>query len=505
MLNYAQNIETAKNALVAHSYYQSALDLFEFDSWQALPKNGRAFRGSTAAFMSEQAGALLRTPQIRRTADFFRTLSIRDPSVYASPLDFAIARRFVRLSDRAARVPAALDAAFVEMALRNQLIWREARAAADFELYKPYMKELFALRQKIAEALDPTRPPYQVMVDLFDEGLDIQQVCRLFDQLKQTIPTLLRRVDPAFTKTSAPAEFSAAAEPERMKRVVRAVIDQTGMCTDNFCFAEVVHPICYCIGPRDVRVTLNYHSGIWQLLLSAMHECGHGRYSCSSDTQIADAGLWGCIDGAINEGVARFYENLIGRSMAFISFAYPYVAEQLPVFRQYSVEQIYHAVNHVHPNPQRITADEVSYSLHPIIRFEMEKDYFEGNTSIDDFREIWNEAYRRYLGVIPENDREGILQDISWSSGYLGYFQSYTLGNLYSAQLRAAMLEQIPDAYARIEAGDFSAINNWMCTNLFRYGKTQTGSEAIIRITGQPLDASYFIAYLTEKYTGSGR
>ena len=135
----------------------------------------------------------------------------------------------------------------------------------------------------------------------------------------------------------------------------------------------------------------------------------------------------------------------------------------------------------------------------------MEKDYFEGNTSIDDFREIWNEAYRRYLGVIPENDREGILQDISWSSGYLGYFQSYTLGNLYSAQLRAAMLEQIPDAYARIEAGDFSAINNWMCTNLFRYGKTQTGSEAIIRITGQPLDASYFIAYLTEKYTGSGR
>ena len=160
MLNYAQNIETAKNALVAHSYYQSALDLFEFDSWQALPKNGRAFRGSTAAFMSEQAGALLRTPQIRRTADFFRTLSIRDPSVYASPLDFAIARRFVRLSDRAARVPAALDAAFVEMALRNQQIWREARAAADFELYKPYMKELFALRQKIAEALDPTRPPY---------------------------------------------------------------------------------------------------------------------------------------------------------------------------------------------------------------------------------------------------------------------------------------------------------------------------------------------------------
>ena len=144
MLNYAQNIETAKNALVAHSYYQSALDLFEFDSWQALPKNGRAFRGSTAAFMSEQAGALLRTPQIRRTADFFRTLSIRDPSVYASPLDFAIARRFVRLSDRAARVPAALDAAFVEMALRNQQIWREARAAADFELYKPYMKELFA-------------------------------------------------------------------------------------------------------------------------------------------------------------------------------------------------------------------------------------------------------------------------------------------------------------------------------------------------------------------------
>lgn len=162
-------------------------------------------------------------------------------------------------------------------------------------------------------------------------------------------------------------------------------------------------------------------------------------------------------------------------------------------------------MNHVHPNPQRITADEVSYSLHPIIRFEMEKDYFEGNTSIDDFREIWNEAYRRYLGVIPENDREGILQDIPGQAATSATSRAIRLAICTAHSCARLCWNRFPTHTRALRQVTFSAINNWMCTNLFRYGKTQTGSEAIIRITGQPLDASYFITYLTEKYTGSGR
>jgi len=489
---------TAKQALNDYSYYTSVLNLFEYDGWQTLPPSGREYRGDSAAFISQQANMVLTNSRVRDAAAYFRMIGIT-PEAYENPIEFAVARQLVRLVNRIERVPAELDAAFVKMALRNQQIWREARANANFDQYKPYMKELFELRKKIAEALDPDRSAYQVMVDMFDEGLDIQEVSRLFGELKEAIPHLLQECSPKFRQKSVP-EISAISDPVKMQRVMERVIEQTGFSKENACFAKVLHPICYSIGPRDVRITLNYHAGVWPFLITSLHECGHGRYSYSSSNAVVQSGLWGCIDGSINEGVARFYENMIGRSKSFLRFAYPYVVEEFPEFKTMCVDDIYYAINRVCPGPIRISADELSYSLHPIIRFEMEKDYFDGKTSIDDFREIWNENYRKYLGVVPQNDREGVLQDISWSSGYLGYFQSYALGNMYSAQFQASILESQPYAWDRIEQGDFSPINDWMCEKLFQYGKIGNGSEAILRITGKSLSSKAYIHYLENKY-----
>ena len=202
----------------------------------------------------------------------------------------------------------------------------------------------------------------------------------------------------------------------------------------------------------------------------------------------------------MHEGIARFYENLIGRSREFIEFAYPHITKAFPDLAAYSPEVVYDTLNVVSPGARRIKADELTYSLHPIIRFEMEKDYFEGKISIDDFREIWNEKYRTYLGITPTSDAQGVLQDISWSSGYLGYFQSYALGNLYGAQIRSTLLKAVPDVYEEIRSGNFAPLNDWMQENIFRYGNLFNASETIERISGKPLGTDDFLAYLRDKY-----
>lgn len=501
MKKYRDHIISAKKALVDHSYFQSVIDLFEYDGWQTLPSQGRAFRENVAAFISLQSSSMFYAKDIRETADFFRALGVNSPEQYESHLDFAVARRLVRMMDRVERVPAELEGQFVRIALRNQQIWREAREKADFEMYKPFMKELFELRKQIAKCIHPNKPPYQVMVDMFDEGLDVDHVCSLFGELKAHIPHIIKAANTSFCSHPVPKELVQTLDFQRMQKVAAIILEKTGMRSDMSCYAPTLHPICYCIGPHDVRVTINYNTGIWPLLFTYLHECGHGRYNYSSDQSVIDAGLWGGIDGAMHEGIARFYENMVGKSREFIRFAYPYVVNEFPELSKFSIDAVYHAVNHVQPSANRLNADEVSYSLHPIIRFEMEKDYFEDKISIDDFREIWNEKYRSYLGSVPQNDREGVLQDISWSSGYLGYFQSYALGNLYGAQFREKILLEAPDAFKQVEHGNFDIINSWMKDNIFRYGKSYTGTETVQRITGAPLNTRAFLSYLREKYT----
>lgn len=497
MNRYQHYLSVATEVLKHRSYYQSILDLFEYDMWQTLPSDGRAFRGDVAAYISEESGKLLRASAVQEAAEYFRALARSD---YQTPLDFSVGRRLVRICNRAERVPAELEAEFIKCGLKNQMIWRDARAAADFDMYKPHMKRLFELKRQIAQALDPDHAPFQVMIDMFDEGLDLDLVCRLFDELKIAIPGILDRVDPQFTQNPIPQELLQPQDPLRMQRVADDIMKKTGFLSSRSNYGSVLHPICYCIGPQDVRVTINYESGIWPLLFTYLHECGHGRYNYSSAPEVVDVGMWGGIDGAMHEGVARFYENMIGKTREFIAFAYPFVTGEFPELKEFSEEEVYNAINHVQPGLKRINTDEVSYSLHPIIRFEMEKDYFEGKIKIEDFREIWNEKYHSYLGQVPQNDREGVLQDISWASGYLGYFQSYTLGNLYGAQLREKLLNDVPNVYANIVAGNFEPLESWMQDNVFRYGKTCTASEAINRITGKGLGTKEFLSYLDCKY-----
>ncbi|MEY8395389.1 hypothetical protein AALB64_11280 [Lachnospiraceae bacterium 45-P1] len=495
---YEKHIATLQKALRQQDYYDSMKLLFEFDMWQTLPPAGRSFRGEIAVFLTKQSKAHLLTREVAEAVDYFDTMSRED---YKQIRHWGAARRLIRLYRRAALVPEKLDAALTACCLENQMIWREALKASDFNMYRPHMKKLFQLKREVAQAVNPHLSPFQVMVDEFDEGLNIDDVTQLFDVLKKAIPTMIPQAKKRESKADT-SLLSMIADRTSAERFLPDFMVKTGI--DRTCcnFGNVLHPISYNIGPRDVRVTVNYEKNIWQLMCTFLHECGHARYQYGTDEELADFGLWGGISGAMHEGIARFYENIIGRSKEFIDFSYPYIVKEFPEVSSYSPEVVYDTLNIVSPGVRRMSADELTYSLHPIIRYEMEKDYFEGKISIDDFREIWNGKYQSYLGITPASDAQGVLQDISWSSGYLGYFQSYTLGNLYGAQILSALLKDVPKAFEEIKVGNFAPINSWMQEHIFRYGALYNASETIERISGKPLGTEDFLIYLRQKYCG---
>ena len=233
---------------------------------------------------------------------------------------------------------------------------------------------------------------------------------------------------------------------------------------------------------------------------SALHECGHGVYEYSGNEKVVEYSLFGGISGTMHESQSRFYENLVGKSYEFWQCFYPYLQGEVNELQNIDLNTFYSALNKVKPSLKRMDADELTYSLHPIIRYEMEKEYFSGNLKIDDFYEVWNEEYKEYLGLEPQNAREGILQDVHWASGHIGYFQSYALGNIYGGQFRHKLLEDVPNVYKEISLGNFDLLNKWMYENIHQYGNLYTPNDLIFKATGEEINSKYYIDYLYKKY-----
>jgi len=210
--------------------------------------------------------------------------------------------------------------------------------------------------------------------------------------------------------------------------------------------------------------------------------------------------LWGGIFGGIHKSQSRFYEHIIGKSEEMWEFFYPEIQKRLPGLKDVTQEDFYKGINKVQPSLRRILADELTYSLHPIIRYELEKDIFDGKVSFDNLPDAWNDKYEEYLGIRPQNDRDGVLQDGHWTMGMIGYFQSYALGNLYGGQFLNTLLKEVPDVYKQIALGNFTPLNDWLTDNLYAMSNLYSPAETVKRVTGESLKSNYFLSYLQRKY-----
>jgi len=494
-MDYAEQLNKVKALLKESRYYDGLLNFFVWDQWQGLPAQGQAYRQQMQGYFSGKAAELYLRDEARRLAQYFAAF---DPARLESDLERAIVRVYLRHYNQAARIPVEKQVELAELTAQAGQVWRAAFEKSDYNLFRPYLERVFRLRIEMAGLQDANRHPLDVMADGADEGIDTAQVQRLFAQLKAGLRTLLRRIQSAGVEI----DNSCLAGPfkkEDLRALAVYLVEATGYDATRGGYGEVIHPFTAMLGPADARITTNYGTFAFAIF-AALHEAGHAMYGYRSSPEVAEAGLWGGNHGGFHEAQSRFYENLVGKSRPFWEFFYPELQKRLPAFQAVDLDGFYRAINKVQPSFKRVLADELTYSLHPIIRFEIEKDIIEGKVTFDALPAVWNDKYEEALGIRPPDDRAGVLQDVHWSMGLVGYFQSYALGNLYGGQLRQAMLRAEPDVYAEIGRGNFGPLNRWLTENVHQHGAMYAPAEMIRRAAGEDLKADYFLAYLAEKY-----
>ncbi len=417
------------------------------------------------------------------------------------PWSGANLREMKRQRDRAVKVPRQLVADLAREGALAQLAWAEARQADDWSAFAPNLSRLVDLKRREAEAVGYESEPYDALLDEYEPGARAAELATLFSGLRSGLVTLLDALrGAAHPPDDAPWRGTfAAAGQDRLGRHVLAAMGY------DFAAGRLdisTHPFTQGMGPGDVRITTRYDEADLRTGLYAnLHEGGHALYEMGLPPEHARAPVGSAASVGIHESQSRLWENLVGRSLPFISWLQPQLAELWPdAFAGADAEDLYRAANVVEPSLIRIEADEVTYSLHIILRMEIERALVAGEVEVADLPALWREKVRKYLGLEVPSDREGVLQDIHWSLGIFGYFPTYALGNLYASQLFAAARRHLPDLDAQMARGELGNLLGWLRSNVHGPGSLYRAGELCVRVTGEPLSPEPFLAHLRTKF-----
>jgi carboxypeptidase Taq len=377
--------------------------------------------------------------------------------------------------------------------------WELARKQNDFDTFKPYLKEIIDLKRREADLITFENHPYDALLDEFEPGMKVETLDTLFDKLRIGIQSILNKIPQKKIESS----FMHKNYPQSIQwEMGLDVLSKIGFNFDHGRQDLSTHPFTITFSPQDVRITTRIdENNLNEMLWSCIHEGGHALYeqglsSNELGTPISEAASLG-----IHESQSRFWENHIGRGKSFWSFYYPqlqsFFPEQLGLISEH---QFYCAMNEVKPSLIRTSADELTYHMHIIIRYEIEKALIDGSLQVDDLKDKWQELYRNYLGIEVPNDNEGILQDVHWAHGSFGYFPTYTLGSLYAAQMNHAMRMRDPEMESKISKGDFTFIKESLKNSVFDKGRCYTSEELCEQMTGEKLNDRYFLEYASDKF-----
>jgi carboxypeptidase Taq len=423
----------------------------------------------------------------------------------------AYLRALRRSYDRETKLPAELVAQLARETSLSQAAWVEARSKDDFSSFAPHLERMVELKRRQADCLAggstrsglPGSTRYDALLDLFEPGCTQASLASTFARLRSELVELLGRigsrpqVDDSFLRRPCPASRQAAISEWLMERMSfdlsRGRLDTTA------------HPFTTTLGSDDVRITTRYLEGYFpSSVFSTVHEAGHALYELGigPGPEYARTRLHDAASMAVHESQSRLWENMVGRSRAFWSGGYGRLAELAGApLEGIGLEAFLRAINKVEPSLIRTEADEVTYCLHIVLRFELEAALIAGDLAVPDLPAAWKAKSRELLGLEPSDDASGCLQDVHWSAGLFGYFPSYALGNLYAAQLWSAMKKELPDLEGGIEAGDLGPLLSWLRKNIHEPGASFLPGELLRRATGSELDPSHFTAYLGEKYS----
>jgi len=416
------------------------------------------------------------------------------------PQERAFLREIRRRYTRGRRIPKDLVVRIAKEVSISQNVWQQARKDNNFDAFAPHLENLVSMNKELSGHIGYTSNPYDALLDEFEPHMKTETIDSVFSQLEKQLKPILDAItdSPQVNDEVIRRTFPS----DKQNEFGTYVLKKLGFDFDRGRLDRAAHPFTTSLGPHDIRLTTRYDENFFNTgIFGNIHEGGHGMYEQGFGSGIAGTILADTSSLGMHESQSRMWENIVGRSRAFWKHFLPKLKETFPgTLDDVSVDTFYKAVNKVEPSLIRVEADEVTYSMHIIIRFKLETALLNGTLQVKELPDAWNQAYHDLLGIEPSNNAEGVLQDIHWSMGAIGYFPTYALGNLYSAQFLSAMKKDMPDMYKDIEKGDFSKILRWLREHIHKYGKTYSSEEFCKRITGEGLNPVYFTHYLKDKY-----
>jgi len=402
--------------------------------------------------------------------------------------------------EQATKLPTEYVVAFTEATTLGFETWVRARQAKDFAMFAPTLQRLVELARQGAEYLGYSEHPYDALLGQYERGMTTRQVAAIFEAHRPALVELISAIKAAPQVDDSPLHQHFPTEAQ--KRFAIQVVEAMGFDFQRGAQAVAVHPFCTSFGVNDVRITTRFDEHFLNPALFGMiHEAGHGMYEQGSAQHLDGTPLAGGTSLGVHESQSRLWENMIGRSEAFWRWAYPKLQEAFPgKFDAVSLESFYKAINKVQPSFIRVEADEATYNLHIILRFEIEQDLLTGKLAVNDLPQVWNDKFSDYFGMTPPDDALGVLQDVHWSSGLMGYFPTYALGNLLAAQYLAQAQKAMPALMDDVAQGQFGGLLGWLRDNIHQHGRKFTGDELTQRICGESINPAPYVAYLQGKY-----
>lgn len=475
--------------------YNHVLGVLFLDAATAAPKGSFEGRGKTMGILSQITYDLLANPENEEILICLEAnLDSLDPQARR---EVVVARKQY---DQIHRIPAEEYIAYNVLINNAQAVWEKAKNDSDFAAFAPYLEKIVDYNRKFAGYYHPEMLPYDALLNEYEEGLNMKTLDAFFAQLRAVIVPLVVKI-----KAAPPIEdgFLYQSYPIEKQRLLSEYLMEVLDIDRNYCgIAETEHPFTDNFNNKDVRITTHYYeNAVASSMFSVIHEGGHAIYELGCDDRYNGTFLAGGVSMGIHESQSRFFENLIGRSYEFISYIFPKLRELFPEqLAGVDAEMFYRAINKVEPSLIRTEADELTYCLHVMVRYELEKQLIAGTLAVKDVPDAWNRLYQEYLGVTVPNDKEGCLQDSHWSGGSIGYFPSYALGSAYGPQMLSCIKKDLGPVFEDVAKGDLTRIKGWLREHIHRHAGFYKPGELFENACGK-FDARFYTDYLTEKYT----
>ncbi len=473
--------------------YRHAMGLMNYDMNTIMPKGAGPIVGETFGVLSEAVYDMYTSPETEAMQ--------REILAHRDEVDPILVRTAELATEERARIACIPKDEYVQYTIDQTTadqVWHEAKLKSDFPMFLPHLEKLIAAKKRFARYYRPDAPVYGTMLDEYEKGLCTETLDRFFKTVRDRLVPVIAKI-----KEQPDVSFLHRYYPIAEQRIFSDyLMDVLGLDRNHCIIGETEHPFTTEFTKYDVRITTHYHEDMVEAsMYSVIHEGGHATYERNIADEIAKTPLGRGVSMSVHEGQSRFFENIIGRSEPFIEAIFPKMQEIFPAqLKDVTAHDFYVAVNKAEPSLIRTEADELTYPLHVMIRYELEKRLFDGDLEAKDLPKEWNRMYKEYLGIDVPDDRRGVLQDSHWASGLFGYFPSYALGSAFGAQLIKRMEREF-DVWSSVRAGDLKPIVAWLTEHIYRFGSIKEPTQLMEEAFGAPFDPTYYTDYLTAKFT----